>query len=536
MIKQSGRLFIVGAGFAGISIATEVREKQSGPPIAAFIDDDRDKIGTEIMGVPVLGPIRQSTKLLRTNANDEVLIAIPSASRARLRTIYKQLEIVGFRRIRIVPALSQIVGNGVHLALTRDINPDDLLGRTQNRIELGSSLRYAQGKRVLITGAGGSIGSELARLLLYGGVERLYLLGHGENSIYEINSELRLLQREKVGVQTDIVPIIGELQDGEYVDYIFQQLKADIVFHTAAHKHVPMAEQNPVSVAANNIFGTLNVVESASRHGVKKLTCISTDKAVDPLGVYGVSKHIAEQIALSYNGIVVRFGNVLGSRGSIIPLFQRQIEHGGPVTVTTPTVKRYFMTISEAAALVLKACGVGSRGELYLLNMGDTIAIKEIAEQLIGLYGYRANKDIDIVYTGLRKGEKEQERLYGVNEELSREYAEGIQQIRYAPIADKKLKKTLDALRPICYLDSKRKEVYRDPIALREALSVYCPTLEYNDVPSEVGAESGAESGAEKKSGRASARGARRKPPTVKTAASPSRAERGRQNPAVAGG
>ena len=477
MITQTGRLYIVGAGFAGSTIATEIRQKQKSPHIAAFIDDDPRKIGTTLLGIPVVGPIQDSARILQTKANDEALIAIPSATRARLRTIYKQLEIVGFRRIRIVPAVSQIVGNGVHLALTRDINLDDLLGRNQNNIALGSTLQYVHGKRVLITGAGGSIGSELARLLLYGGVERLYLLGHGENSIYEIDCELRMLQEQNIGVQTDIVPIIGELQDKHYVDHLFQHLRADIVFHTAAHKHVPLAEHNPVAVAGNNIFGTLNVAESCERYGVKKFTCISTDKAVDPSSVYGVTKYISEEIALMHNGIAVRFGNVLGSRGSIIPLFQKQIEHGGPLTVTTPTVTRYFMTLSEAAALVLKTCGLGNRGELYLLNMGNHIAIKEIAEQLICLYGYEPEKDIKIVYTGLRVGEKQREQLYGSAESLIDSDSGGIQRIQRPAINGDALRVLLDDIHPICFFSSRRATEYRDAQRLLRIIGKYCPSF-----------------------------------------------------------
>lgn len=471
------RLFIIGAGFAGCAIAREILERKSRVKITAFIDDDQSKIGNEIMGIPVIGPIDQISRVLRTEPSDEALIAVPSASRRKLQIIYFQMELVGFRRIKIVPAMSQIIGNGVHLALTREINPLDVLSRSPIDIDLKGSLEYVSKKRVLITGAGGSIGSELARLLLYGGVSRMYLFGHGENSIFEIEHELNLLQGENIGVKTDIIPIIGELQDRDYIAHLCRKLQADIVFHTAAYKHVNLAEENPVAVIANNVYSTLNLLQATRAANIPRFISISTDKAVAPTGIYGASKRIAEQLTLLHGGIAVRFGNVFGSRGSIIPIFQKQIEHGGPVTVTSPNARRFFMTISEAAALVLKTCGIGENGCLYALDMGEDMSIQEIAEQLIAFYGYDPKNEIKIEYTGMRQGEKERETLLSEDETEEKTTARGIGKIISPAIDEQALEQLLTSLQQICYYQEGHKEKYRNEQLLRSELKKYIPTL-----------------------------------------------------------
>ncbi|MFP4373956.1 MAG: polysaccharide biosynthesis protein [Spirochaetaceae bacterium] len=479
---RRNRIYIIGAGLAGISIARDIREKRFPAEIVAFLDDDREKIGTRIDNVPVLGPIEAAASLVEKRPADEALIAIPSASHEKLRSIYAILERAGFSRIRILPGISQMMEGDAHFIQTREVDPQDLLGRTPAKIGLKESLSYLRGKRVLITGAGGSIGSELSRQLLSGGAERLYLFGHGENSIYEIDRELRLLQEEGVGERATIVPVIGEIQDEDFVRFILDRLKADVIFHTAAYKHVPMVEANPVVAVKNNVFGTHNLLEGAKAAGTERFVLISTDKVVEPVSVYGVSKRIAEELVLSQPDgrqqyMVVRFGNVLGSRGSILPLFRKQIAKGGPITITSPGAKRFFMTITEAASLVLKAGGVGSGGNLYLLDMGEPIAIKELAEQLVRFYGYEPGSDIPFSYIGMRAGEKEEEALYAPDEHPVDTEFPRIKQIIRAQRNGHGLSALLERLAPVCFLDPAAPDRYRDRRELRRILSEYVPSL-----------------------------------------------------------
>ncbi|AEJ19592.1 polysaccharide biosynthesis protein [Gracilinema caldarium] len=480
---KSARLYIIGAGFAGQTLAREIKAKGIFGEVVAFLDDDPAKIGHSIEGIPVLGPIKDVARLLRMNPADEAIIAIPSASREYLRELYNILKKAGFEKIRILPGISQIIEGDAHLIQTRSIDPQDLLGRTPVAIGLKESLTYLRGKRVLVTGAGGSIGSELCRQLLSGGAQRLYLFGHGENSIYQIDRELRLLQEEGVGEKATIVPIIGDLKDEAYVNYIIGKLKVDVIFHAAAYKHVPMMEENPVAAIENNVFGTENLVKAAGHYKVKRFVLISTDKAVDPVSVYGASKMLCEQLVLSASQeggahfMVVRFGNVLGSRGSIMPLFQKQIEKGGPVTVTHPEARRWFMTIPEACSLVLKAGGVGENGKLYLLDMGEPIKIRELAEQMIRFYGFEPDREIKIEYIGLRPGERLDERLWSENEiPVETEYPR-IRRVerKEAPLLD--LPKLLESIRPICRFDPAKANLYRDKVLLRRLLHDFIPTV-----------------------------------------------------------
>ena len=487
--QKSKGLYIIGAGFAGRTLANEIAAKAVFGQVVAFLDDDPEKIGRQIEGIPVLGPIRDVARLLRMNPADEAIIALPGASHEYLKELYAILKRAGFDRIRILPGISQILEGDARLIQTRSIDPQDLLGRTPVAIKLRQSLSYLRGKRVLVTGAGGSIGSELCRQLLSGGASRLYLFGHGENSIYQIDRELRLLQEEGVGEKAALVPVIGDLKDACYMDYILGQLRADVVFHTAAYKHVPMMEENPVAAIENNVLGTENLIRAARRHGVKRLVHITTDKAVEPVSVYGASKYLCEQLVLSAaeavaggepetNFMVVRFGNVLGSRGSIVPLFQQQIEKGGPVTVTHPDMRRWFMTIPEACSLVLKAGGVGENGRLYLLDMGEPVRIRDLAEQMIRFYGFEPEKEIKIEYTGLRPGERLDERLWAEDEEpRETEHSRILRLDRKAPLAVD-IPALLDELRPICRFDPARPEMYRNGEALRDVLRRAVPSME----------------------------------------------------------
>lgn len=478
--KQS-KLYIIGAGFAGQSLAREISRKGIYGQVAAFLDDDPEKIGSRIDQIPVLGPIAEVSHLIQPAGGDWAIIAMPSVARERLREIVSVLKERNFSTIKILPDMGQILEGPAHLVQTRDIDPQDLLIRKPVNIGLVESIRYLRGKRVLITGAGGSIGSELSRQLLYGGASRLYLFGHGENSIYEIDRELRLLQAEGVGEKATVVPIIGELQDRQYMEFILPRLRPDVIFHTAAYKHVPMMEHNPIMAVKNNVFGTRNLLSAMSSLKGSRLVFISTDKVVEPTSVYGASKRIAEELVLSQRQqgnafMVVRFGNVLGSRGSIVPLFKQQIMTGGPVGITHPDMKRFFMTIPEAASLVLKAGGVGTSGDLYTLEMGEPVVIRELAEQMIRFYGLEPGKDIQLEYIGIRPGEKLEERLHGSDEYSSKTDYPGIQKVvDRGTLLD--LDKLVRELEPLCHFDPENAQAYRNRRILRTLLSQHFPTL-----------------------------------------------------------
>ncbi len=484
--KRKKRIYIIGAGFAGQAIAREIKSKGMLGEVVAFLDDDPEKIGQKIDEIPILGPIRAVVSLLKQTPADEAIIAIPSATREQLKDLYMLLKKAEFSKIRILPGISQIVEGTAHLILARDIDPQDLLSRTPVAINLRTSLAYLRGKRVLITGAGGSIGSELSRQLLSGGASRLYLFGHGENSIYEIEKELRMLQEEGVGEKATIVPVIGDMQDRDYMHFIMSRLKADVVFHAAAYKHVPMLEANPVEAIKNNVFGTKNLVDAVAKTQVERFVLISTDKAVEPACVYGASKMIAERIVLSQSipgkeFMVVRFGNVLGSRGSILPLFKKQILKGGPVTITSPEATRYFMTVPEAASLVLKAGGVGKGGTLYLLDMGEPLRIEELAEHMMRFYGFEPRIEIPVNYIGLRPGEKLTERLWSDQETpVATEYPR-INRIIRQYKDNGKLSAMIEQLKDICFFNKTNPEVYRNRRKLRAILSSYIPTIEVPD-------------------------------------------------------
>jgi FlaA1/EpsC-like NDP-sugar epimerase len=484
--KKSGRLYIIGAGFAGQTLANEIKTKAIFGEVVAFLDDDPEKTGRRIEGIPVLGPIRDVARLLRMNPADEAIIAIPSAGREYLKELYGILKKAGFEKIRILPGISQILDGDAHLIQTRSIDPQDLLGRTPVAINLKQSLAYLRGKRVLITGAGGSIGSEICRQLLFGGASRLYLFGHGENSIYQIDRELRLLQEEGVGEKASLVPVIGDLKDSGYMDYILGHLKADVVFHTAAYKHVPMMEENPVAAIENNLFGTEHLIRAARNHGVRRFVHITTDKAVEPVSVYGASKYLCERLVLAAAGedrsrgihfMVVRFGNVLGSRGSIMPLFQKQIEKGGPVTVTHPDMRRWFMTIPEACSLVLKAGGVGENGRLYLLDMGEPVRIRDMAEQMIRFYGFEPETDIKIEYVGLRPGERLDERLWSENEVPGETGHSRILKVDEKNPRHIDIRALVEKIKPVCHWDPDKPEMYRNSGILRDLLKEAIPSL-----------------------------------------------------------
>ena len=537
-MEDEKRLYIIGAGFAGQTIADDIKRKKVFGTVKAFLDDDKNLIGKQIENVPVLGPIQEVASIMRFKKQDEAIIAIPSAPVEKIREIYEILKEAGAPKIKILPGISQVVNGSAHLVQTREIDPLDILGRTPVTISLKESLSYLRGKRVLITGAGGSIGSELARQLLSGGAERLYLFGHGENSIYQIDRELRLLQSEGVGEKAVIVPIIGDMADRAYTDYIIENTKCDVIFHCAAYKHVPLMEENPVAAIANNVFGTKNLLDAAMTHNVQRFVLISTDKAVNPVSVYGISKMLCEKLVLEtarkaeekaeeaslcttekaagagdcgpnfaektagksqgsekkaddacnhlqegkksrQDFIFVRFGNVLGSRGSILPLFMEQIKNGGPVTVTSRNMERFFMTIPEACSLVLQAGGVGSNAQGYLLDMGEPIKILDLAEQIIKFSGLEPYKDIDIKIVGMRKGERENEPLWLKEENPEKTEFSKILKLKNIPFKREKLESLLEELKKICFLQEEEKDrsLYRNKEELLKILKSYFPGL-----------------------------------------------------------
>ena len=470
-MEQKSSIYIIGAGLAGSMIAREIDSHKVFGKVVAFLDDDETKIGSKIDGIHVLGPIEEATNIIKIEKDDEAIIAIPSINSDRLKEIYFILKNAGFSKIKLLPALSQIIDDSAHLVQAREIDPQDLLTRTPITIPLKSSLAYLSGKRVLITGAGGSIGSEIARQLLSGGASRIYLFGHGENSIYQIHQELKHLQEGGVGRNATIVPVIGELKDRHYMQYIIGKLKCDVVFHVAAYKHVPMMEDNPVAAIENNVFGTKNLLDACIQHHVKRFVLISTDKAVFPISVYGFSKMLNEKMVLQYakkaekDGayMFVRFGNVLGSRGSIFPLFVKQIRKGGPVTITDKKMVRFFMTIPEACSLVLQTGGVGSNGQSYLLEMGEAVNIYETAKQLIRYMGYVPEKEIAIQVIGKRAGERLEEFLYSKDEEtIPTEYPKILCLKEKNGCNAFPLDEVLERLSPYCIYDEKRQSLYRD--------------------------------------------------------------------------
>ena len=485
--KSESSLYVIGAGFAGQMIAQDIRRKKVFGRVAAFLDDDAALIGKEIDGIPVLGPIASVATVIKCGPLDEAIIAIPSAPTEKIREIHENLKRGGFARIRILPSVSQIVDGRAHFVQTREIDPLDILGRTPIVIPLHESLKYLRGKRVMITGAGGSIGSELSRQLLSGGAERLYLFGHGENSIVNIYRELLVLQNEGVGERATVVPIIGDMRDREYVRYIVRNTRVDVIFHCAAYKHVPMMEENPVAAIENNVFGTRNLLDAALEFGTSRFVLISTDKAVSPVSVYGVSKMLSEKLVLQaakkagerQNFMFVRFGNVLGSRGSILPLFQQQIKNGGPVTVTDPGMERFFMTIPEACSLVLEAGGVGENGRSYLLDMGEPIKILDMAEQIIRFSGLEPGRDIEIKIIGAREGERNYEPLWLPEESPQKTEYEKILILKNLEMDDGKLDTLLGKLSGICFpSESGDRSLFRNREKLISVLRKEVPSLD----------------------------------------------------------
>jgi len=418
-MKKLNRILIVGAGEAGIALANDLRQRGLGNAIAGFIDDDLSKIGGYISDVKVFGPSASIGVVCGELNISDVMIAIPSASSSYINKIVS--TVLAFDRninLSFVPSAERFFDSVPIFPSLREFSYSELLDRDEFSIELNLMEKYFSGKSILITGAGGSIGSEICRQLLKFNVGKIIAVGRGENSIYNLKRDMDdFIRMMKIPVP-NVVYRIADVKDYRLFDRIFEAEKLDIVFHAAAHKHVPLMEFNEIEALQNNVLGTNNILSLSSKHNVSKFVLISTDKAVRPTNVMGATKRIAEILALYYkhnsalNAAAVRFGNVLGSRGSVIPLFRDQIEKGGPVTVTHPDITRYFMSIPEASLLVINSAAISNGGEIFVLDMGEQFKISDIAEKMIEIYGYTPGRDIKIEYTGLRPGEKLYEELF----------------------------------------------------------------------------------------------------------------------------
>lgn len=406
------RIMVIGAGDAGARIIKELKNNvQLNYKPVVVIDDDVKKIGQRISGIPILGQKSDIVSIAKRKNIDEIIIAIPSASKNEIKAIVEECKKTQCK-LKILPTMSEYIKGKESLNAIRDVRIEDLLGREEVKLRVEEVSQYLSDKTILVTGGGGSIGSELCKQVARFAPKELAILDIYENNAYELQIELKRKYKD-----INIRVIIASIRDRERIEEIMKALKPDIVFHAAAHKHVPLMESNPKEAIKNNVLGTINVADAACKYNVKKFVMVSTDKAVNPTSVMGATKRLCEIYIQSINRIsktefvAVRFGNVLGSNGSVLPLFKKQIAEGGPVTVTHEEVIRYFMTIQEAVQLVIQAGAMALGGEIFILNMGEPVRILNLAEDLIRLSGYEPYEDIPIVITGLRPGEKLYEEL-----------------------------------------------------------------------------------------------------------------------------
>jgi FlaA1/EpsC-like NDP-sugar epimerase len=429
ILKSCERVLVVGAGYAGVSLVQEMqRNPQLGFYPVAYIDDNPDKLNLKICGIPVVGDRFQIPDVVKSLKIQKVVIAMPTVAGTVIREIVDICKTTGIPT-NTLPGVHQILNGRVRVDAIRDVRIEDLLRRECVETDIEKVATFLEGKKVLVTGAGGSIGSELCRQIFKCSPAEIILIGHGENSVFNIQQELeqlvRVIKQDSKAQQTTpyISAFIADIRFRNRLEQAFEQFRPDVIFHAAAHKHVPLMELNPAEAITNNVLGTKNLLDLAKRYNVQHFIMISTDKAVNPTNIMGASKRVAEMLVLQAARdqkkpyTVVRFGNVLGSRGSVVPTFKKQIAAGGPITVTHPDIRRYFMTIPEAVQLVLQAAVIGRGGELLMLNMGEPVKIVDLAEELIRLSGYEVNKDIEILFTGLRPGEKLFEELFIEGEE-----------------------------------------------------------------------------------------------------------------------
>ncbi|HEY3613579.1 MAG TPA: nucleoside-diphosphate sugar epimerase/dehydratase, partial [Gaiellales bacterium] len=447
-VSQGKKVLIVGAGDAGNLILREMLSNRlAGYTPIGLIDDDRAKLRYRFQGVKVLGTTAQLPEILKARQPDEVHIAMPAAGGRKRAAIVATCRDAGIP-VKTLPNVNDLVNGDVDLvAQLREVQVEDVLGREAVALDPAAVGAYVRGRVVLVTGAGGSIGSELCRQLARMEVGRLVMADHAENNLFQIDRELRDT------TQVELVPEIADVRDPARMETVFALHQPAVVFHAAAYKHVPLMEQHPVQALRNNALATRTVARLAARHGVDRFVLVSTDKAVYPKTAMGASKALAEwvvealgQVEAETTFVAVRFGNVLGSSGSVVPIFREQIARGGPVTVTSPEMTRYFMTINEAAQLIVQAGGVGQGGDVFVLDMGDPVKIIDLAHDMIRLSGLEPERDIQVVITGIRPGEKLHEGLFEDSEDVERTHHEKLMRARRAPISPEWLDAELDAV------------------------------------------------------------------------------------------
>ena len=470
---NSVSVMVIGAGEAGNIIIKEILNSHySTMNLKCIIDDSQEKWGRYIQGIKVVGGRDRILEAAAEYDIDEIIIAIPSLSRQKLAgllDICKETKC----RLQVLPAIYQLVNGEVSVSKLRNVEVEDLLGREPVRVDMDSILGYVQGKTVLITGGGGSIGSELCRQIAAHHPGQLIIVDIYENNAYDIQQELK-----KTHPEMKLTVLIASVRNAERLNWIFKNYRPDIVYHAAAHKHVPLMEDSPCEAVKNNVFGTFNTAMAAALYHTQRFVMISTDKAVNPTNIMGASKRICEMIVQAFNSeypdtnfVAVRFGNVLGSNGSVIPLFKKQIAAGGPVTVTDPNIIRYFMTIPEAVSLVLQAGAYAKGGEIFVLDMGKPVRILDLAENLIKLSGYKVGEDIKIEFTGLRPGEKLYEEML-MDEEGLRDTANS--QIHIGKPLD------IDRDRFFSQLIELKKAAYVESPDIREYVKAIVPTYKKN--------------------------------------------------------
>ena len=476
---------IVGAGSAGVQLLEEVQNNPDSPyAVQCFFDDDPAKQGKRIRGVPVRGRIRDIPARVKALDIGEIVVAIPSITESRRQEILQELSALDKVKVRVLPSTLDLLSQRPIRTQMRDIQIEDLLGRDPIQLDPAPVDAFLGGKTVMVTGGGGSIGAELCRQIVKHDPRRLVIVDIYENNAYDIQQELLY----KYGGRLDLAVEIASIRDRERLRQLFARYRPEVVFHAAAHKHVPLMEQSPQEAVRNNVFGTLNLARTADEYGVAKFIQISTDKAVNPTSVMGATKRMCEMIVQSMKGrsstvfAAVRFGNVLGSNGSVVPLFKRQIAAGGPVTVTDKRIIRYFMTIPEAAQLVLQAGAMARQNELYVLDMGRPVKILDLAENLIRLSGYTPYRDIDIVETGLRPGEKLYEELLIASRDIEKTENDQIFIERQPLVTPEELQAKLAVLAAALEKN--------DPSVIRDALHQVVPTFHE---PEELNREQGKE-------------------------------------------